>query len=430
MFNLFLSMIIFMFLFSEFCFANVVGSDAQNFAPTQDGIDYVTVHASEALEPGVFNFGFFINYAQNTFPAFDGQGEVPQQSLLNSNDSLTSADINFAIGVFRNLQFGISFPYILNQTIEKTENLGRFEGRGTSEIRPALKYRFLKLENWGFASVLSANFNQIKNNPYLGEGAGPTWNLEFVFDRAFDRWNWSLNFGHRWRNSGDPIEDTGIDPLPNQWIYSTAVSYLFTQIDTKVIGELYGSQPEKETPNLSNRQNSSLEALIGLKHDVNENISVHLGSGTELQKGTSTPDWRVYTGINIGLSTKGKGIFEKKHKKRIELTLPNLRFVFNSDQLTTESLIIVDELVERIQKLGEIKMVRIEGHTDSIGVREYNKELSQKRADLIKKILIERVPLRDHQVQSMGMGEDYPIASNGNYQGRKTNRRVQIKIEY
>ena len=42
-------------------FANVTGSDAQNFNPTTNGLDFVTVQSSSTLEPGVFNFGVFLN---------------------------------------------------------------------------------------------------------------------------------------------------------------------------------------------------------------------------------------------------------------------------------------------------------------------------------------------------------------------------------
>ena len=48
--------------------ANVVGIDAQNFNPTSNGIDFVTVQSSETLEPGIVNLGLFFNYAINTLP--------------------------------------------------------------------------------------------------------------------------------------------------------------------------------------------------------------------------------------------------------------------------------------------------------------------------------------------------------------------------
>ena len=37
--------------------ANVIGNDTQNFNPTTNGLDFVTVQSSETLDPGIINFG-------------------------------------------------------------------------------------------------------------------------------------------------------------------------------------------------------------------------------------------------------------------------------------------------------------------------------------------------------------------------------------
>lgn len=413
--------------------ANMVGSDAQNFSPTQDGLDFVTVHSSETLDPGIFNFGVFVNYAQNTFPAYSGSGSAPSQSVFDKNDSFTSADFNFAVGLRKDLQVGMSFPYIIDQTFDTKMNLGRFEGSGTSEIRAAVKYRLSpEFHGWGVATVLSMNQNRIKNNPYVGEDAGPATNLEFAFDKDLGKWNFAVNVGHRWRKPGDPVAGAGIDPLPNQYLASAAASYLITSIDTKLIMEIYGSQPTKSTANLTNRQGSSFEALVGLKHDFTRNLAFHVGGGTELAHGTSTPDWRVYTGINYAFGPvfdQASRVFETRSAKMVSFTVLDLQFEFNSAQLTPESRKIVDELVSRIQATRPINRVVVEGHTDSVGNATYNLNLSLQRAETIKKILIERVPLAADKVNAVGKGETEPLADNGNYQGRQKNRRVEVKVE-
>lgn len=412
--------------------SNVIGSDAQNFAPTPDGLDFVTVHSSETLEPGILNIGFFINYAQNTFPAFEGSGSAPAQSFLDKNDSLTSADFNFAVGIVENLQIGASFPYIIDQTVEDTTNIGQFQGTGTSEIRPMIKYHFYDTEKWGFAVIGSANFNLIENNPYVGEDPGATFNIEVAADRNFGKWNWGVNLGRRWRSPGDEIASTGIDPLPDQIIYSSALSYLLKDIDTKVIGEIYGSSPQESTPNLSNRQNSSLEALVGAKHDFTRNIALHAGLGTELGQGTSTPDWRIYSGVNIvfgPLFGQKDPIQKVRIKKIVRLTLNNLQFEFNSDELTPQSKQLIDQLIAKVKEHGRFKKITIVGHTDSIGSVEYNQKLSERRALAIKNILVKKLPVAPSKVVAKGAGETQPIADNGNYQGREKNRRVEFNIE-
>ena len=133
---------------SPVAFANVVGADTQNFNATPDGLDFVTVESSEVLRSGVFNLGLFLNYAANTLPEFpeDGAAADPKGKL---QDRLLGADFNFAVGLFRNFQFGLSLPHTLSQSIvNATDNQrGQFAKPGTTEIRPSLKFRFFGEKN-------------------------------------------------------------------------------------------------------------------------------------------------------------------------------------------------------------------------------------------------------------------------------------------
>jgi outer membrane protein OmpA-like peptidoglycan-associated protein len=68
---------------------------------------------------------------------------------------------------------------------------------------------------------------------------------------------------------------------------------------------------------------------------------------------------------------------------------------------------------------------RIEGHTDSQGSAEFNKKLSQERANAVKKFLIS-LGISEKMLVAEGMGENYPIADNKTEEGRQKNRRVVI----
>ena len=71
----------------------------------------------------------------------------------------------------------------------------------------------------------------------------------------------------------------------------------------------------------------------------------------------------------------------------------------------------------------------IEGHTDNTGDNAYNLELSQKRAEAVKKYLTEHGidPVR---LTPKGYGDAQPIADNSTPQGRAMNRRVEVKLYY
>lgn len=71
--------------------------------------------------------------------------------------------------------------------------------------------------------------------------------------------------------------------------------------------------------------------------------------------------------------------------------------------------------------------VELAGHTDSVGTDEYNMELGRKRAEAVKRILVQYGVSADRlMVQSYG--ESKPIADNGTDAGRAKNRRVEINV--
>jgi outer membrane protein OmpA-like peptidoglycan-associated protein len=72
--------------------------------------------------------------------------------------------------------------------------------------------------------------------------------------------------------------------------------------------------------------------------------------------------------------------------------------------------------------------VVVNGHTDSVGNFDYNKELSQNRAVAVKQYLMSRVPSLGVSFIARGYAYLMPIASNRSSSGRKKNRRVEIFV--
>ncbi|MBN2571900.1 MAG: OmpA family protein [Ignavibacteriales bacterium] len=85
----------------------------------------------------------------------------------------------------------------------------------------------------------------------------------------------------------------------------------------------------------------------------------------------------------------------------------------------------LDKIVETMNLMPGSKW-RIEGHTDNVGSSSYNLGLSQRRAQSVVDYFILKGISRDRLVP-VGMGEDYPIATNSTTEGKAQNRRVEIK---
>jgi len=72
--------------------------------------------------------------------------------------------------------------------------------------------------------------------------------------------------------------------------------------------------------------------------------------------------------------------------------------------------------------------VRVMGFTDSRGDKDYNKELSEKRAEAVKNYLVATGKIDAARVSVEPMGAAMPVASNATAAGRKENRRVEIAV--
>lgn len=70
--------------------------------------------------------------------------------------------------------------------------------------------------------------------------------------------------------------------------------------------------------------------------------------------------------------------------------------------------------------------IQIQGHTDSVGAAEYNRQLSEKRARAVMAWLV-KAGIDRRRLSAIGLGETRPIASNDSGAGRERNRRVELK---
>jgi len=82
-----------------------------------------------------------------------------------------------------------------------------------------------------------------------------------------------------------------------------------------------------------------------------------------------------------------------------------------------------DFLKEFPQAKGEIS-----GHTDSVGSNAFNQKLSQRRADSVKKYIVEKYGIDSGRIAAKGYGETKPIATNKTKAGKAKNRRIEANF--
>lgn len=98
-------------------------------------------------------------------------------------------------------------------------------------------------------------------------------------------------------------------------------------------------------------------------------------------------------------------------------------FDFDRHSLTPESLIILDQIIDRLKMSSD--MIELIGHTDSIGNSKYNHSLGMQRVTSTKQYLLEQGVAGDN-LKLASEGENKPLADNTSAEGRKKNRRVEI----
>ena len=122
-----------------------------------------------------------------------------------------------------------------------------------------------------------------------------------------------------------------------------------------------------------------------------------------------------------------------KKKQLAMLTQTSIKILdkvyFNTNKATImkRSNRLLDNVASVIVNHPEIPKIRIEGHTDDKGKDDYNKDLSQRRADRVRMYLIEKgVP--EDRLEAVGFGEEKPVTSNKSGKGRAANRRVEFNF--
>jgi outer membrane protein OmpA-like peptidoglycan-associated protein len=124
---------------------------------------------------------------------------------------------------------------------------------------------------------------------------------------------------------------------------------------------------------------------------------------------------------------RDSGVTVTRKGDDIILNMPgNITFRTDSADLNSQFYKVLDG-VAQVAKKYDKTIIEVAGHTDSTGTAEYNKGLSQRRANSVADYLVTRGVIQARIMTAAG-GEDHPIANNTTEQGRAANRRVEVTL--
>lgn len=108
-----------------------------------------------------------------------------------------------------------------------------------------------------------------------------------------------------------------------------------------------------------------------------------------------------------------------------EIQLPLVAFEFDSDRLESGAFAALDEAIVTLRMNPDLAL-EVAGHTDGLGAEAYNLSLSQRRAEAVRRYLVDNGVT--NTLTARGYGESEPVADNGTAAGRAENRRVVLRI--
>jgi outer membrane protein OmpA-like peptidoglycan-associated protein len=175
-----------------------------------------------------------------------------------------------------------------------------------------------------------------------------------------------------------------------------------------------------------------------------------LHSGTELVASSvkfKADDLKTARQIQAGLNTTGQqvqGLQSDQAAMKSDQAAMGKKFGELSDYdikgevtvyFEVGSAAVSDDAKQQLKQLADSAVqlkgyiIQVAGYTDSSGNAEFNQELSDKRADAVVNYLQQECKVPLYRVLAPeGMGESNPAGSNESQQGKKENRRVEVKV--
>jgi photosystem I P700 chlorophyll a apoprotein A2 len=147
-------------------------------------------------------------------------------------------------------------------------------------------------------------------------------------------------------------------------------------------------------------------------------------------------------GLQLGVAGKGVGLVAKvgnvqqamrdlgarETDLEVRVDLPaDVLFDFDKADIRADAAGALAKLATLIRNYPAAS-TQLTGHTDSVGADDYNLALSQRRAEAVKRWLVEREKLDGARLEPRGLGETKPVAANDTEAGRQKNRRVEVLI--
>jgi len=152
-----------------------------------------------------------------------------------------------------------------------------------------------------------------------------------------------------------------------------------------------------------------------------------IGAGIGALAGAAIGDYQDQQEAELRRELEGTGVQVRRNGDNIDLIMPShITFDTDSDRISPDFRETLRD-VARVLREFDKTYIYIDGHTDTTGSREYNYDLSERRAEAVAERLIRRNVLPGRLIVR-GFGETDPIVRTGDNVNEPENRRVELQI--
>ncbi|AUX24952.1 OmpA family outer membrane protein [Sorangium cellulosum] len=455
--------------------------DIERFKPavTHDG--FVVTEGSGVREPAdPWAFGLFLNYARNPLIVATGDGEVRREIV----GGRLGADLMASVTLAEPFAIGLSVPFFLAQSGEGSPS---FAGLGDVRIVPKLRLLDDR-DSIGLGLVAELRV-PTHTGDFSGGARNVVFWPRIVLDHRFaPGLRFGVNAGVAIRE-GTQYENV---EAASELTYAAALGYRFGGIDGKVeigaeanggvgltaadleetplealgyvkinpsdeweivagpgIGALAGYGVPifrvfagvKYTPTSHDGDHDGVDDERDLCPDVPEDRDADYDSdgcpeedADDDQDGVPNADdacpseKETINGVEDDDGCPDEGEPRVTYEDGELVMRDTIRFQTGSAELEPESKRTLDQVALVLKAHPEVERVRIEGHTDETGTREFNIELSEQRAETVRKYLVRR-GVSPGRLETEGYGPDRPIAEGDDEASRAKNRRVEFVVD-
>jgi outer membrane protein OmpA-like peptidoglycan-associated protein len=463
--------------------AGADGLDGQRFVPAAGAAGGFNVERTLVLPHLDWGVGLFLHYADDPVVVLDtGSGAVVARPL----ERALTLDLLGSVGLWDFAELAVHLPVDLVYEGEDVVAGGQAlaASTGVGDLRLMPKFRLLAGESFGVGLAVPIRLPTGDDAALRGAG-DVTVEPKLLLSWWAGRVSLGANVGYRLHTSDEGRQGPGGDELSFGGLLRYRLPFAGDSVvlSAELVGGLETDSDDDQSRNLP------MEALLGAIVELSPSWQLYFGGGAGVHDGVGTPDFRLVFGIrytSVGFSDRDRdGIYDERdrcpdsaedmddfededgcpdrdndsdgiiddedecpdaaedpggrdndgcperghaeyRRGRIKV-LGKVRFKTNSAELEDSSDPILDDVAREMKRHPEVHKVRVEGHSDNVGDREYNRKLSRERAISVRAALIRR-GVKPGRLEAAGYGETRPIATNRTERGRGKNRRVEFEV--